>query len=273
MLPPAIDRHRPFPRALANCHVQGVGGLYWGFVPFLAESFPYDTTELGTYSQLHDWRWVSVGQSFLGGCAQRKCTLVCVSGMLCCARHMSVVLPLLLACARKLLALRLCVLLFACARCLCLQEGGTTKGRRHQPTHIASTRPGVLRQQDVGCSLTLNVRCQVTCNDLGIGYLAGFRSCVLNNLLSSVLCPTPLHHLVIHAALHNVGLGPSHRCCSGCCVCAGVDAAGCCQDLHANARGSGGSSGARLGRTDGSILADRCVLCGLLVLLVAVLLA
>lgn len=35
---------------------QGVGGLYWGFVPFLIESFPYDCTELGTYSQLHDWR-------------------------------------------------------------------------------------------------------------------------------------------------------------------------------------------------------------------------
>jgi hypothetical protein len=30
--------------------------LYWGFVPFLIESFPYDCTELGTYSQLHDWR-------------------------------------------------------------------------------------------------------------------------------------------------------------------------------------------------------------------------
>lgn len=27
--------------------VQGVGGLYWGFVPFLIESFPYDCTELG----------------------------------------------------------------------------------------------------------------------------------------------------------------------------------------------------------------------------------
>lgn len=36
--------------------LQGVGGLYWGFVPFLIESFPYDCTELGTYSQLHDWR-------------------------------------------------------------------------------------------------------------------------------------------------------------------------------------------------------------------------
>lgn len=30
--------------------------MYWGFVPFLIESFPYDCTELGTYSQLHDWR-------------------------------------------------------------------------------------------------------------------------------------------------------------------------------------------------------------------------
>jgi hypothetical protein len=36
--------------------LQGVGSLYWGFVPFLIESFPYDCTELGTYSQLHDWR-------------------------------------------------------------------------------------------------------------------------------------------------------------------------------------------------------------------------
>lgn len=35
---------------------QGVGSLFWGFVPFLIESFPYDCTELGTYSQLHDWR-------------------------------------------------------------------------------------------------------------------------------------------------------------------------------------------------------------------------
>lgn len=34
----------------------GIGSLYWGFVPFLIESFPYDCTELGTYSQLHDWR-------------------------------------------------------------------------------------------------------------------------------------------------------------------------------------------------------------------------
>lgn len=33
-----------------------MGSLYWGFVPFLIESFPYDCTELGTYSQLHDWR-------------------------------------------------------------------------------------------------------------------------------------------------------------------------------------------------------------------------
>ena len=38
------------------CLLQGVGGLYWGFVPFLIESFPYDCTELGTYSQLHDLR-------------------------------------------------------------------------------------------------------------------------------------------------------------------------------------------------------------------------
>jgi hypothetical protein len=36
--------------------LQGIGSLYWGFVPFLIESFPYDCTELGTYSQLHDWR-------------------------------------------------------------------------------------------------------------------------------------------------------------------------------------------------------------------------
>lgn len=35
---------------------QGIGGLYWGFIPFLLESFPYDCTELGTYSQLHDVR-------------------------------------------------------------------------------------------------------------------------------------------------------------------------------------------------------------------------
>lgn len=38
------------------CCVQGPGALYWGFVPFLIESFPYDLTELGTYSQLHDMR-------------------------------------------------------------------------------------------------------------------------------------------------------------------------------------------------------------------------
>jgi hypothetical protein len=37
-------------------YVQGPGALYWGFVPFLIESFPYDLTELGTYSQLHDMR-------------------------------------------------------------------------------------------------------------------------------------------------------------------------------------------------------------------------
>jgi hypothetical protein len=36
--------------------MQGPGALYWGFVPFLIESFPYDLTELGTYSQLHDMR-------------------------------------------------------------------------------------------------------------------------------------------------------------------------------------------------------------------------
>ncbi|KAF8066349.1 SAMC1 [Scenedesmus sp. PABB004] len=40
----------------STVRTQGVGGLYWGFVPFLIESFPYDITELGTYSQLHDLR-------------------------------------------------------------------------------------------------------------------------------------------------------------------------------------------------------------------------
>ena len=34
----------------------GPGSLYWGFVPFLLESFPYDIAELGVYSQLHDMR-------------------------------------------------------------------------------------------------------------------------------------------------------------------------------------------------------------------------
>lgn len=36
--------------------LQGPGALYWGFVPFLIESFPYDITELGTYSQLSDMK-------------------------------------------------------------------------------------------------------------------------------------------------------------------------------------------------------------------------
>jgi hypothetical protein len=35
---------------------KGPGALYWGFVPFLIESFPYDITELGTYSQLSDMK-------------------------------------------------------------------------------------------------------------------------------------------------------------------------------------------------------------------------
>jgi hypothetical protein len=43
-------------------YLQGVGSLYWGFVPFLIESFPYDCTELGTYSQLHDLRKAAVKQ-------------------------------------------------------------------------------------------------------------------------------------------------------------------------------------------------------------------
>jgi hypothetical protein len=42
--------------AAVLCCLQGPGALYWGFVPFLIESFPYDLTELGTYSQLHDMR-------------------------------------------------------------------------------------------------------------------------------------------------------------------------------------------------------------------------
>lgn len=42
---------------LSSPILQGVGGLYANsFVPFLIESFPYDMTELGTYSQLHDAR-------------------------------------------------------------------------------------------------------------------------------------------------------------------------------------------------------------------------
>lgn len=43
--------------------VQGPGALYWGFVPFLIESFPYDLTELGTYSQLSDMKERAVAKS------------------------------------------------------------------------------------------------------------------------------------------------------------------------------------------------------------------
>ncbi|WIA22871.1 hypothetical protein OEZ86_009816 [Tetradesmus obliquus] len=44
----------------------GPGALYWGFVPFLIESFPYDITELGTYSQLHDMREEALRKSSPG---------------------------------------------------------------------------------------------------------------------------------------------------------------------------------------------------------------
>lgn len=46
--------------------MQGPGALYWGFVPFLIESFPYDITELGTYSQLHDMREEALRKSSPG---------------------------------------------------------------------------------------------------------------------------------------------------------------------------------------------------------------
>eukprot|EP00878_Enallax_costatus_P032553 GHUV01035784.1.p1 GENE.GHUV01035784.1~~GHUV01035784.1.p1 ORF type:complete len:334 (+),score=111.85 GHUV01035784.1:363-1364(+) len=42
---------------------KGPGALYWGFVPFLIESFPYDLTELGTYSQLSDMKERAVARS------------------------------------------------------------------------------------------------------------------------------------------------------------------------------------------------------------------
>jgi hypothetical protein len=32
----------------------GPGALWFGFLPFLLEAFPYDMSELGTYSQLRD---------------------------------------------------------------------------------------------------------------------------------------------------------------------------------------------------------------------------
>lgn len=34
--------------------MQGPLGIYWGFLPYCMESFPYDISELGTYSQLRD---------------------------------------------------------------------------------------------------------------------------------------------------------------------------------------------------------------------------
>ena len=32
----------------------GPGALWFGFLPFLLEAFPYDVSELATYSQLRD---------------------------------------------------------------------------------------------------------------------------------------------------------------------------------------------------------------------------
>jgi hypothetical protein len=34
----------------------GPAALYWGFLPFLAKSLPYDMGELNSYSSMQDWR-------------------------------------------------------------------------------------------------------------------------------------------------------------------------------------------------------------------------
>lgn len=39
---------------MVTLRTQGPMGLYWGFLPYCFESFPYDITELGTYSSLRD---------------------------------------------------------------------------------------------------------------------------------------------------------------------------------------------------------------------------
>jgi hypothetical protein len=36
--------------------VSGPAALYWGFLPFLAKSLPYDMGELNSYSSMQDWR-------------------------------------------------------------------------------------------------------------------------------------------------------------------------------------------------------------------------
>ncbi len=38
-------------------------GLYWGFLPYCMESFPYDISELATYSQLRDVYNQAVGKA------------------------------------------------------------------------------------------------------------------------------------------------------------------------------------------------------------------
>lgn len=61
--PPAQPHPHPAPPAAGGragvppctlLAVQGPLGLYWGFLPYCLESFPYDISELSTYSQLRD---------------------------------------------------------------------------------------------------------------------------------------------------------------------------------------------------------------------------
>jgi solute carrier family 25 S-adenosylmethionine transporter 26 len=80
LTPPTPPPHPPTPapqvggnllgEMAAAVRKGGPGALYWGFLPYLLESFPYDITELATYFQLRDsYEAAAAGRSRLAGLA------------------------------------------------------------------------------------------------------------------------------------------------------------------------------------------------------------